>query len=129
MFCCKTVKYDSVLSQNVEIRHFLLRNIKIWYLLSRNVNTHYKPNKWHKLRYELTPDFIQPWSRGSKKVKNIQGQASLSFVVFSYSLILDADVPAKILNLRYCRSCLFLFHLVLRHLIKGRVSQIFFILS
>ena len=37
LFCCKTVKYHSVLSQNVKIRYFLSRNIKIRYFLSRNV--------------------------------------------------------------------------------------------
>ena len=37
LFCCKTVKYNSVLSQNVKIRYFLSRNVKIRYFLSRNV--------------------------------------------------------------------------------------------
>ena len=37
LFCCKTVKYNSVLSQNIKIRYFLSRNIKIRYFLSRNV--------------------------------------------------------------------------------------------
>ena len=37
LFCCKTVKYNSVLSQNVKIRYFLSRNVQIRYFLSRNV--------------------------------------------------------------------------------------------
>ena len=37
LFCCKTVKYDSVLLQNVKILYFLSRNVKIRYFLSRNV--------------------------------------------------------------------------------------------
>ena len=37
LFCCKTVKYNSVLSQNVKIRNFLSQNVKIRYFLSRNV--------------------------------------------------------------------------------------------
>ena len=37
LFRCKTVKYNSVLSQNVKIPYFLSRNVKIRYFLSRNV--------------------------------------------------------------------------------------------
>ena len=37
LFCCKTVKYNSVLSQNFKIRNFLSQNVKIRYFLSRNV--------------------------------------------------------------------------------------------
>ena len=27
----------------------------------------YEPKKWHKLRYELTPDFLQPCTQVCKK--------------------------------------------------------------
>ena len=59
LFCCKTVKYDSVLSQNIEIRYFLLRNVEIRYFLSRNFQIRaMSQKKWHKLRCELTPHFL-----------------------------------------------------------------------
>ena len=63
MFCCKTVVYDSVLSRNIKIRYFLSQNFKVRYFLSRKVKirARYEPKKWPELRYELTPDFIQPW--------------------------------------------------------------------
>ena len=41
LFCCKTMKLNSVLSRNVKILHFLSR-------------------KWLKVRWELTPHFILP---------------------------------------------------------------------
>ena len=37
LFCCKTVKYNSVSSQNFKIRYFLSWNVKIRYFLSRNI--------------------------------------------------------------------------------------------
>ena len=36
LFCCKTVKYNSVLSQNVKIRYFLSRNVKIRAMSGKN---------------------------------------------------------------------------------------------
>ena len=41
LFCCTTVKYYSVLSQNVRLRYFLSQNVKIWYFLSQNVKINY----------------------------------------------------------------------------------------
>ena len=53
LFSCTILKYDSVLSQNVKIRYFLLRNVKICALSWR---------KWHTLRCELTSHLNQPWT-------------------------------------------------------------------
>ena len=36
IFCCKTVKYASILSLNVKIRYFLLQNIKICAMSRKN---------------------------------------------------------------------------------------------
>ena len=36
LFCCKTVKYNSVLLQNVKIRYFLSRNVKIRAMSRKN---------------------------------------------------------------------------------------------
>ena len=49
MFCCKTVKCDSVLSQNLKIRHFLLQ---------QNGFRAVSRKKLHALRSEPTPDFM-----------------------------------------------------------------------
>ena len=36
LFCCKTVKYNSVLLRNIKIRFFLLRNVKIRAMSRKN---------------------------------------------------------------------------------------------
>ena len=83
MFCCKTVKYDSVLSRNVKIRYFVSRNVNIRYFLSRNVKIRaMSRKKCHKLRSEPTPDFNQPWPQVKSSDATSSSNVSTWFLRF-----------------------------------------------
>ena len=49
LYCCQTIKYNSVLVPKFEIRYFLSQNAKILHLLSQNVKTHAVSQKKLKL--------------------------------------------------------------------------------